>query len=67
MGVKRGFKELVDEALQVRTPHATIAKRLASTRAQLYMDAFGSFASIDAWSFSTIWQVWTGISELSLP
>lgn len=32
MGVKRESKELVDEALQVGTPQATIAKRLASTR-----------------------------------
>ena len=53
MGVKRGSTELVDETLQVRMPHATIAKRLASTRAQLYMDAFGSFESSDAWPFST--------------
>ena len=55
MGVRRECRELVDEALQVGTRHATIAKRLASTRAQLYMDAFGSFGSSDAWSFFTSW------------
>ena len=32
MGVKRESKELVDEALQIGTPQATIAKRLASTK-----------------------------------
>ena len=45
MGVKRESKELVDQALQGGMPQATIgsiAKRPASTRAQLYMDAFGS-------------------------
>ena len=47
--------ELVDEALQVRTPQATIAKRLASTRARLYMDAIGGFGSSAAWSFFTSW------------